>query len=150
MRSVTFSIPNEYSHVALVTRCIVTLASHITGQESGIFETAIGEALNNVIEHSYGDTSEERIAVELRFDAHSAHVVIEDTGRGMDPELFERSPAAFDLPETVDLLPEGGMGITIIKLACDSVSYRRERGVNRLTLVRHRRPDAGAAGDARA
>lgn len=142
MRSVTFSIPSDYSHVALVTRCIVTLASHITGQESGVFETAIGEALNNVIEHSYGDLAEERIRVELAFDADSARIVIEDTGRGMDPELFANSPDDFDTPDAIDALPEGGMGITIIKLACDAVSYRRENGVNRLTMVRRRRLEA--------
>jgi anti-sigma regulatory factor (Ser/Thr protein kinase) len=139
MRSVDFTIPNDYSHVALVTRCIITLANHITGQESGVFETAIGEALNNVIEHSYSDNAEERIRVELEFDADTARVVIEDTGRGMDPALFKQTPDDFDAPDAIDLLPEGGMGLTIIKLACDSISYTRRDGINRLTMLRHRR-----------
>lgn len=149
MRSVTFSIPNDYSHVALVTRCIVTLASHVTAEDSGVFETAIGEALNNVIEHSYGDGASEQISVVLSFDADEVQVIVEDRGEGMTPEAFAQAPAEFAAPEDPALLPEGGFGLTLIKLACDEVDYSRVDGVNRLVMRRYRRGGGDHVGGAR-
>lgn len=147
MRSVAFTIPSDYSHVALVTRCVITLAGHITADESGVFETAVGEALNNVIEHSYGAEADEPIHVELNFDAESLELAIEDSGLGMDPTAFEQAPGGFPAPPLDDheQLPEGGFGLTLIKMACDEVSYERHAAGNRLTMTRKRRPSG--AGD---
>ncbi|MEO0423461.1 MAG: ATP-binding protein [Pseudomonadota bacterium] len=147
MRSVAFTIPSDFSHVALVTRCVITLASHITGEESGSFETAVGEALNNVIEHSYGAGTDEPIHVELAFDGDTLELAIEDGGDGMDPTLFEQVPDGFpEPPVDPTQLPEGGFGLTLIKMACDELTYDRQPGCNRLTMIRHRRiPQASAA-----
>ncbi|MEO0973053.1 MAG: ATP-binding protein, partial [Pseudomonadota bacterium] len=143
MRSVAFCIPNEYSHVALVTRCVLTLASHVTGEDSGVFETAVGEALNNIIEHSYGADTDEQIRVELSFDAESLELTIEDGGSGMSPAILDGAPDSFPPPTLDDFqqLPEGGFGLTLIKLACDEVSYVQEPGCNRLTMIRAKRPE---------
>ncbi len=140
MRSVAFTIPSDFSHVALVTRCVITLAGHVTGEESGAFETAVGEALNNVIEHSYGAGASEPIHVELAFDADSLTLIIEDGGEGMDPALFDQVPDSFPAPpvDAPEQLPEGGFGLTLIKMACDELSYERHAGGNRLTMTRHR------------
>lgn len=138
MRTVTFTIPSDYSHVALVTRCVIALAGHVTGSASGVFETAVGEALNNVIEHSYGVDVDEQIVVELSFDADSLEIVIEDAGTGMDPRLLDEAPGDFECPPADAPLPEGGFGLTIIKQACDEVHYYRGDGLNQLVMRRRR------------
>jgi anti-sigma regulatory factor (Ser/Thr protein kinase) len=147
MRTVTFTIPSDFSHVALVTRCVIALAGHVTGTQSGVFETAVGEALNNVIEHSYGADTDEEISVELSFDADSLRIIIEDGGTGMDPTLLQDAPAEFASPPAHEALPEGGFGLTIIKQACDEVTYEQDDGLNRLTMIRRRRPEDASASD---
>ncbi|MEO0975203.1 MAG: ATP-binding protein [Pseudomonadota bacterium] len=145
MRTVTFSIPSDYAHVALVTRCVIALAGHVPGPKSGVFETAVGEALNNVIEHSYGVDANEEIVVELAFDADSLKLVVEDAGQGMDPGLLEDAPQEFPPPPDRHLLPEGGFGLTIIKKACDEVYYHRDSGLNQLTMICRREAEEDTA-----
>ncbi len=135
MQALKLSIPNKFDHVALITRCVMMLVGDKLGEDTGVFETAMGEALNNVIEHSYPEGTRDTVDVELRFDEQSMVLQIEDRGRGMDPVAFHEVPAKLDFDSTdIQALPEGGMGLCIIKMVADEVDYVRDSGVNRLTM----------------
>ena len=135
MQALKLSIPNSYDHVGLITRCVMMLVGDKLGEDTGVFETAMGEALNNVIEHSYPAGTRDTVDVELRFYQSSMVFQIEDRGRGMDPVAFSQVPAKLDFDSTdIQALPEGGMGLCIIKMVADEVDYVRDDGINRLTM----------------
>jgi anti-sigma regulatory factor (Ser/Thr protein kinase) len=56
----------------------------------------------------------------------------------MDPQRLENTTTGFEIdPENPS---EGGMGLKIIKLFMDGVSYQSTNGVNHLTLVKYYNP----------
>lgn len=98
---------------------------------------ALAEVLTNIVEHGYGGRGGP--AIELAWSASASGFVIEvrDTGQPIPADrLAQAGPETtfgFD-PTDVGGLPEGGMGLGIIKSAFDHVAYRSKDGVNRLRL----------------
>jgi serine/threonine-protein kinase RsbW len=89
--------------------------------------SAVGEAYNNVVLHSYrGAGGLVDIEIEQRRDRFT--VRLRDTGDGFDPRRLR-------MPE-LDALPEGGMGMFIILRAMDEVSWYKEGVENVVTMVK--------------
>lgn len=91
-------------------------------------EIVLAEALNNVVEHGYPDTSGE---IYLKLRRHRAGILIQikDWGR---PMPGGRTPAG-DHPATssrVEHLPEGGYGWFLIRELARDLIYDREDGEN--------------------
>ncbi len=77
--------------------------------------SAVGEAFNNVVLHAYDGTEAGAITMVLRFDANCVEVEVQDCGHSFDPD---------DIPEPdLSELPEGGMGLFIMKAFVDEVRY---------------------------
>ena len=98
---------------------------------------ALAEVLTNIVEHGYGGRGGP--AIELAWSASRSGLVIEvrDAGRPIPADrLAHAGPDTtfgFD-PTDLGALPEGGMGLGIIKTTFDHVAYRSRDGVNRLRL----------------
>ena len=86
--------------------------------------SAVGEAFNNIVLHSYAGRDDGVIEMEIRTDPDLITVELRDYGESFDLDAV----ATPDL----DLLPESGLGIFIIK-AFMSIRYRPGRP-NVLTL----------------
>ena len=94
-------------------------------------ELAVTEATSNIIRHSYGGRTDQRI--QLVADAFADRVVLRlhHLGASFDPEAV--SPPAFDGSR------EGGFGMYLIAHSVDDVRYYRdERGRNCIALVKRR------------
>lgn len=105
--------------------------------------SAVGEAFNNVVVHAYADRPGQ-VAIEIEPTSRALVVRLMDEGTSFDPSVV---PA----PQ-LELLPEGGMGLYIMRAAMDEVVY--EAGSpNVLRLVKLRAaadsvtPPQGADGD---
>lgn len=99
----------------------------------GPCELVLAEALNNIVEHAYGEQPGGTIQVQLCLDAESLHVQIEDSGFEMpDGALPNGELSSLDV-ETDDL-PEGGFGWFLIRSMTDHLRYRRKDGVNYLNF----------------
>ena len=97
----------------------------------GEVEVAITEALSNVIRHSYGGRSDERVELSLEIGADRLTLAIRDRGRPFERALY--SPPDFDAPAT------GGYGVYLIEQLMDEVTRRPlEEGGTVVTLVRYR------------
>ena len=98
---------------------------------------ALAEVLTNIVEHGYGGAGGP--AIELAWSEGRSGLVIEvrDAGRPIPADRLKQASRdttfGFD-PTDIGGLPEGGMGLGIIKTAFDHVDYRSEAGVNRLRL----------------
>jgi len=92
--------------------------------------SAFVEAFNNAVIHAYRhESTPGPVEVELEVGPQTLSVRIIDHGQAFVPE---------DVPEP-DLasLPEGGLGLFIIRNFMDRVKYARENGRNVLTMVKH-------------
>jgi serine/threonine-protein kinase RsbW len=78
--------------------------------------SALGEAFNNVVLHSYAGRPAGDVVVEITWTRNEIVMQITDDGLSFDPQQVE-------LPD-LDALPEGGMGLFIIRSFMDEVDYQ--------------------------
>jgi len=88
--------------------------------------SAFVEAFNNAAVHAYRDLPPGEIEVEMRVDPRRLELEVTDFGRDFEPG---------GVPEPdLEALPEGGLGLFIIRNFMDDVSYRSNGGRNVLTM----------------
>lgn len=139
-RRITLAITSDLQNVPLIGQAIQRLCSVISlsDLESHQIALCVVEAVNNAIVHAYGRESEHE--VEVIFDQCSDRLIVQicDTGRTMDPKCLApqaASPLDFD-PRCLERIPEGGLGLAIIRTTMDEVTYTTSQGKNILTLTR--------------
>lgn len=99
---------------------------------------AVDEAATNIVVHGYG-AAQGAIDMDVRLVDGNVVIELEDTAAAFDPT---------DVPEPDLTVPPmrrrpGGMGLHLIRLATDSLTYRpRPGGGNILTLTRSLDPRA--------
>lgn len=97
-------------------------------------ELCVVEATTNVIRHAYKGRSGEKVSVTISAD--DDQIVIEVADRGelgflcVRPIMIESS----DIPS----LPEGGMGLAIIRSVMDEVSYCSSKDGRNVFLMKKR------------
>lgn len=114
------------------------LPDWMDGSERDMVEIALAEALTNIVEHGYGHDSSARVRLRLLERPGALEVDVWDRGRPIPLGRLEQADETTFLFDPTELaaLPEGGMGLALIKTAFNEVRYRSKDGVNRLHLVR--------------
>lgn len=97
--------------------------------------SAFVEAFNNAVIHAYQGHSVGPVEVAMSVDPRMLQVEVRDAGRTFEPET---------VPEPdLDALPEGGLGLFIIRSFMDHVRYER-RGLQNVLMMRKKlTPDDG-------
>ncbi len=132
-RSIHLAVEADFPSVRLLAAaCHAVLAEWGVGEERrALLELAVVEAATNVVRHAYGGRGG-RVEVELAREERTISLSILDTGVAFDPTRVP--PPREPDPRDPATWPEGGMGLPIIRAACDELRYRSEDGRNRLTL----------------
>jgi len=136
----SFRIINEYERIGPLCRKVQDLLEPVfSTDETDEIMIGFAEALNNVVEHSYRDQTDQNIDISLVVTEDSLEITITDFGQGMSSAKFAAIPdqVQFD-PETLESFPEGGMGISLIKSCMDNSTYQPSDAGNVLTLVKHK------------
>lgn len=94
---------------------------------------ALGEVLNNVAEHACAGLPDASLTLCGGLTARDVWVEICDPGHPF-PDGCLPMGQAVNLALPVESLPEGGFGWFLIRSLTSGVEYRRQDGVNRLTL----------------
>lgn len=97
-------------------------------------ELCLTEALNNVIKHAYKENPAGKIDLEYSYDKNEIAIKIEDDGSIRTN--FAEPVLVYD-PADINSLPEGGMGLFIIKNLMDFTAYEREEGRNRFIMKKN-------------
>lgn len=87
---------------------------------------AVGEAVGNVIKHSYRGRPDQRFTMVCRQGRDGLEVIIRDHGEPFDPE---KQPAL-----APDELRVGGRGIYLMRTLMDEIEYGRENEANVICL----------------
>lgn len=131
-----FLVPSRLEEIADLAGAIrAFLETKATPDQVDAVELGISEAFNNIVLHGRPGA---KAGISCSFDQHNSSLLIEIEDQGQpipEDRLAAAGPHVFDFDET-DLasIPEGGMGLAILKMAFDRVSYQTIDGVNRLTL----------------
>jgi serine/threonine-protein kinase RsbW len=134
----TWIIDTGLEAVGEVAGAVRAVALPVLGEEgAGDLELALTEAVTNVIRHGYGPEGGP-VRVEAEVLGDQMQLCIFDWGRPIPGEALAGAGARrFDFdPDDLDALPAGGMGLSLIAMLMDEVSYRTDLGQNRLTLLR--------------
>jgi len=128
-----FNIISDYGNVIEINQKIREYLTDSDLEEHlcNAVEICLTEALNNVIKHSYGGDNSKLIDINIKKDAKYLELEIIDTGTPRKNLVVNELD--FD-PSDIENLPEGGMGLFIIKQLMDEMSYYSEEGKNYFIL----------------
>ncbi len=146
-KTLRLTIDSQLQDVAMLGAAI-RAACHAAGVELEVAddtELSVVELVTNCIKHGYGGQSGHDIDVDLCVSPASVRIVIEDTAPGSPAQALLAAPLTLDFDEhDVDALPEGGMGLMLVKNLMDEVSHRRDGDRNITVLVRRLQPEPAA------
>jgi len=150
-RSIRLSIDSRLDHTALAGLAVhgVVRGFGLDESEAYLLELAVVEALTNVIRHAYAGRAGQPVEILLTVGEAGLALELRDHGRAMDPGLLAQA-GEIPEPRSLDDLPEGGLGLAIIKQVMDEVSYASREGVNVLRMTKSlkltspREPASGA------
>lgn len=106
---------------------------HISADEAGTLELVLAEALNNIVEHGYGDTGHGTITLSLVRDLRGLSCSISDDGVELPATCLDRAFGETERPEPGSL-PEGGFGWFLIRDLVEDLGYHRANGRNLLAF----------------
>jgi len=138
--TIHLEIDSRLSDVALIGIAVRRLGAVVLGEDIATeLEIGVVEAVNNAIEHAYQWQAGHPVRVAVYLDDDTVRLDVADRGRPMPPgfNLCAAALPPFD-PGDLDSLPEGGMGLALIRSAADEVSYASRDGWNVLTLIRRK------------
>ena len=151
--TVRIAVERDLHRVGAVGRSVRLLcAASLPPDDADAVELALCEALNNVILH--GDAGEgggggQDISLTVELAPGEVRLTLCDSGPPMpDGALRAAGADRFDFdPAALAALPEGGMGLALIRMSLDEVDHDRAAGRNRLRMVkRASRPPRGPGG----
>jgi serine/threonine-protein kinase RsbW len=137
--AIRLCVDSDLDLVALVARAIRALCEDLLPAEAlASVELAVVEAMNNVIEHGYHGRKGGEMEVSLTLAPGEIEVEIVDHAAPMPGDVTRAdgpTPFDFDLSDVANL-PEGGMGLALIRMSMDEVDYISRPGENRLRMVK--------------
>jgi serine/threonine-protein kinase RsbW len=126
------TVPSHPKYLALLRSVTVVMGVQNEVDSTVIehMEHAVDEACSNVIKHAYAGDPNKQIGLTLRISPEAFEVVIEDSGLKADVASIKG--------RGLDEIRPGGLGVHLIKRACDIVEFdEKEKKGNRLRLVKY-------------
>ncbi|MGV6810430.1 MAG: ATP-binding protein [bacterium] len=127
-------IHSEFSQVKNVSERLYQFAknTHIDEILLGQLELLLVEAVNNVIEHAYGNQAGHPIHITFTQSANEVIFIIKDQGIPVPDDLSTRNK---EMPNAINL-PEGGWGLSLIYALANRVEFSRQNETNTLILAK--------------
>jgi serine/threonine-protein kinase RsbW len=108
--------------------CEYALETGFETHDAHAITLAVGEAVGNVIKHSYRGRTDESVVLRCRAEGKAIEISLSDYGEAFDPDLQPMLPP--------DELRPGGRGLYLMRAIMDEVEFQRDRGLN---IVRMRK-----------
>ena len=139
-KCIKLAVNSDFESTALVRAALRGLCDYadIGGRALDSVELAVSEAVNNCVEHAYGNERGEEIVIECSIASGWLELVVIDRGRAMESDLLQR--ANRDMlsvdPEHPEGLRTSGRGLALIKESMDTVEYSSDGTYNRLVMTK--------------
>jgi len=92
----------------------------------------IEELISNIIKYGYEPNSENIIEILIHQNKKSLRIEITDNARPFDPTAVRGKKVI----EKIENLKIGGLGLIIVKESCSRMKYKRQNGINYLSITR--------------
>ena len=131
-RDYCFELKSKLSELNTLCRHLEDCGNDLELPPKCLFEINLGldELFTNIISYGFEDDSEHQIKFSLAKDRETLVVQVEDDGKPFNP-LEAADP---EVPQDLDSINIGGMGIHLVKKMMDDIDYQRVKGKNRLIL----------------
>ncbi|MGB7299663.1 MAG: ATP-binding protein [Burkholderiaceae bacterium] len=130
------TVPAEMVAVCeLSARVTAAVRCYISQDQADMLDLGLTEAVTNIVRHGYNG-QDGNITIDVGLDNQRLFIEVIDQGSRIPEEVLARDPdAAFDFdPDDLESIPEGGMGIGLIKKTFDAMRYVVADGVNTMHL----------------
>lgn len=131
---VRLEVPALPAFVGVARSVVAAVASALDGIDDDRLEdlrVAVSEAVTNAVEAHRRDAVADRVSVTCRSDGTELHVLIEDSGCGLDVADVPAAPGP-DAPPTAS---ERGWGIQLIQALVDDVTFEQTDSGTSVDLV---------------
>ncbi|MEY4516164.1 MAG: hypothetical protein RL180_510 [Pseudomonadota bacterium] len=139
---VRLNIPARMDCIGLLGTAIraVSLQAGLTLERSEQMELAVIEAITNIIRHGVIHRQESAIDVQVKAFEHLLEYQIKDEGQPIPAALLVQPDRdIFDYEDiALEDLPEGGLGMALIRSIADEMEYQSGSDGNVMTLRRYR------------
>jgi serine/threonine-protein kinase RsbW len=134
-RTINLSIDSRLENVPLVGLAVRGIVSQSSLGEVDAYhvEVSIVEAVNNAIQHAYQGNPGQDVEIVLSLHADRIECTVSDAGVPL--ESFRGDGPDYDPTDRANL-PEGGMGLAIIRRGMDEAAYESRGGKNTLRMVK--------------
>jgi len=136
------TIDSNLTEVCLVSRAVRGICDclGLDAVQASSVELCTVEAVTNVIKHSYLGAPGHQVSLEVSIKQDRLELDVRDQGVTMPEKNVKQlssgsSVFEFD-PADLDHVPEGGMGLEIIRQGMDKASYSSNAGTNSLKLTK--------------
>ena len=129
------TFPGRYESLAKVAEFvrIEAKAAGLTFKDIFELETAVDEAVSNIIEHAYGGEGIGEIVCTCIQIENGIQVILEDYGQPFDPSCVPLPDLKADLKNRKN----NGLGYFLMCQLMDDVKFEFTAKSNRLTLTKH-------------
>jgi serine/threonine-protein kinase RsbW len=137
--SISLSIDSDLDKVSLLSRAVRALCEDfLSADELDAVELSLVEAINNVIKHGYHGKKGKDVQVAVGLQTEQIVIDVIDHAPPMAPDVLAQpsdDPFNFDEADLAQI-PEGGMGLALIRMNMDEVEYLSNESENRLRMVK--------------
>ena len=140
MVEIVLEIPPRLDYLAVVRLVVATAAAldpPLPESRLDDLRLAVTEACSNAIKAHRPDAADEPVVIACHLDDDLFRVDIHDRGPGFDPDALAALPEATD-PRR--LQHESGLGIPLIKVLTDEVTFRPGDGGTVVSMTLKRPP----------
>ncbi|MHC1740846.1 MAG: ATP-binding protein [Anaerolineaceae bacterium] len=132
--------PGRYESLAKIASFVRHEAESIGLPHSDVFavETAVDEAVSNIIEHAYQGEDKGEITCTCLTDPESITIILEDSGHPFDPSIIPQP----DLNAPLKYRNDHGLGIFMMQSWMDEVHFEFCQDCNRLVMVKRKEKQA--------
>lgn len=100
-------------------------------------EMCINEMCENIIKYAYAPDKHGPIIIKMKVDDGTVRITVIDRGKPFN--MVEYNP--IDKEILVDKGIKGKLGIRAMRTMCDKITYKRLKGKNKTTFIRHRKKE---------
>lgn len=129
-------IPSQRDNLEIIRNFVSSVARRVGFGDDDInkIELAVDEACTNVIQHAYEGDGDKHIDIAVKIGYEKFSVVVTDRGKSFDMEEVEMP----DMKEYLAELRVGGLGIYLMRMLMDEVSYTsKPGGENEVRMVKY-------------
>jgi phosphoserine phosphatase RsbU/P len=130
----TKSFPGVYASLAEIADFVKNAATDIDFNPTDLFaiETAVDEAVSNIIEHAYEGEGKGDIFCKIELEDDAIKIILEDHGKPFDPTNIPAPDINANLEDRLD----HGLGVYMMGQLLDDVHFDFQDHRNILTLIK--------------